>query len=83
MHRTQIYLQDGLHDKLKAKALSLGISMSELIRQTLEREIERNPLAEARAFFENLTPLESFQGVDSKTYVAQLRGKSRLLRRAS
>jgi post-segregation antitoxin (ccd killing protein) len=82
MHRTQIYLQDDLHETLKAKALSVGISMSELIRQTLEREIERNPLAEARTFFENLTPLESFQGVDSRTYVDQLRGKSRLLRRA-
>lgn len=28
MHRTQIYLQNELHETLKAKALSVGISMS-------------------------------------------------------
>jgi Ribbon-helix-helix protein, copG family len=80
MHRTQIYLQDDLHETLKAKALSVGVSMSELIRRTLEKEIERNPVAEARMFFENLTPLESFQNVDPRKYVDGLRGKSRLLR---
>jgi post-segregation antitoxin (ccd killing protein) len=80
MHRTQIYLQDDLHETLKAKALSVGVSMSELIRRTLEKEIERNPVAEARMFFENLTPLESFRNVDPRKYVDGLRGKSRLLR---
>jgi post-segregation antitoxin (ccd killing protein) len=80
MRRTQIYLQDDLHETLKAKALSVGVSMSELIRRTLEKEIERNPAAEARMFFENLTPLESFQNVDPRNYVYGLRGNSRLTR---
>jgi negative regulator of replication initiation len=79
MHRTQIYLQNELHETLKAKALSIGISMSELIRRTLEKEVERNVVAEARAFFENLTPLESFQSVDSRQYVDAIRSKSRIL----
>jgi post-segregation antitoxin (ccd killing protein) len=80
MHRTQIYLQDDLHETLKAKALSVGISMSELIRRTLEKEVERNVVAEARAFFENLTPLESFQSIDSRQYVDAIRSKSRILK---
>lgn len=80
MHRTQIYLQDELHDTLKAKALSVGISMSELIRRTLEKEVERNVVLEARTFFENLTPLESFRNIDSRQYVDEIRGKSRTLK---
>jgi post-segregation antitoxin (ccd killing protein) len=80
MHRTQIYLQDDLHETLKAKALSVGISMSELIRRTLEKEVERNVVAEARAFFENLTPLESFLTINSRQYVDAIRSKSRILK---
>ena len=41
MHRTQIYLQDELHDNLKARARSGGVSVSELIRRTLERDIQK------------------------------------------
>jgi hypothetical protein len=36
MHRTRIYLHDELHGQLKRRAISTGVSMSELIRQTLE-----------------------------------------------
>ena len=52
MHRTQIYLQDDLHENIKARARSIGVSMSELIRRTLETSIEKNPVADARAFFD-------------------------------
>jgi hypothetical protein len=80
MHRTQIYLQDDLHDSLKARARSLGISISELIRRTLERDLAKDPVADARAYFDRLTPLESFSEVSSQAYVREIRGASRLLR---
>jgi negative regulator of replication initiation len=80
MHRTQIYLQDSLHAGLKARARSVGVSISELIRRTLERDIQSDPAADARAYFERLKPLQSFAGTDAAGYVRSLRGKSRLLR---
>lgn len=80
MHRTQIYLQDDLHESLKARARSVGISISELIRRTLERDIAKDPVADARAYFDRLTPLESFAQVSSEAYVQEIRGSSRLLR---
>lgn len=80
MHRTQIYLQDELHDSLKARARSIGISISELIRRTLEKDIQKDPVADARAYFTRLKPLESFADVDSNDYVRAIRSKSRILR---
>lgn len=80
MHRTQIYLQDELYDCLKTRARSIGISTSELIRRTLEQHIQKDPVADARAYFEQLEPLESFAHVDAQTYVQTLRDGSRLLR---
>ncbi len=80
MHRTQIYLQDDLHKSVKARARSIGVSMSELIRRMLESSIEKNPVSDARAFFERLTPLESFAETTPEAYVSALRGNSRLLR---
>lgn len=82
MHRTQIYLQDELHAGLKARARSVGVSISELIRRTLERDIQSDPAADARAYFERLQPLASFADVDAASYVRGLRSKSRLLRPA-
>lgn len=82
MHRTQIYLQDALHSQLRARASSLGVSMSEFIRRTLEKGLQQNPLSNAEAFFEQLAPLDSFIGVDADRYVRDLRNKSRLLRAA-
>ncbi|MES2944717.1 MAG: CopG family transcriptional regulator [Pseudomonadota bacterium] len=81
MHRTQIYLHDTLHDSLKARARSTGISISELIRRTLEKDIQKDPVADARAFFERLKPLESFAAVDSDDYVRAIRSKSRILQK--
>jgi hypothetical protein len=65
---------------LKAKARSVGLSMSELIRRTLEKDLERDPAMEARTFFQNLKPLESFANTNSQAYVRSLRNKSRTLR---
>ena len=80
MHRTQIYLQDALYDSLRVRARSVGISMSELIRRTLEKDIQKDPVADAQAFFDRLKPLESFAHVDSVDYVRKLRSTSRILR---
>ena len=80
MHRTQIYLQDDLHQRLKLQARSAGISMSELIRQTLEKGIDQDPVASARAFFDSFEPLESFKNMDAEGYVREIRNRSRILR---
>jgi negative regulator of replication initiation len=80
MHRTQIYLQDGLYDHLKTRARSVGVSMSELIRRTLEADIQKDPVADARVYFERLKPLQSFAKVDAESYVRGIRSKSRILR---
>lgn len=80
MHRTQIYLQDALYESLKVRSRSVGVSISELIRRTLEKDIQKNPVADARAYFERLKPLESFANVDSDDYVRAIRSKSRILR---
>lgn len=80
MHRTQIYLQDGLYESLKIRSRSVGVSVSELIRRTLEKDIQKDPVADARAYFERLKPLKSFAAVDSDDYVRTIRSKSRILR---
>lgn len=80
MHRTQIYLQDALYERLRVRSRSLGVSLSELIRGTLEKGIEKDPAADARAFFDRLGPLDSFAGREPETYVRELRDTSRLLR---
>jgi hypothetical protein len=80
MRRIQIYLPDGLYDKLKLRAHTGGISISELIRRTLERDIQKDPQADARAYFERLKPLESFAQTTSEAGVQEIRGTSRLLR---
>lgn len=80
MHRTQIYLQDELHDSLKARARSVGISISELIRRTLEKDIQKDPVADAQAYFERLKPLESFAGCTPEEFVRDIRSTSRLRR---
>jgi hypothetical protein len=84
MHRTQIYLPEDLHDRLKARSRLDGTSISEIIRRALEKDIQRAPGAEARAYFERLKPLDSFapetMSQSPEDYVRGLRAKSRLLR---
>ena len=82
MHRTQIYLQNDLYDKLKSRAATMRVSISELIRRTLERDIQKDPIADAQAYFERLQPLESFVAVDAETYVRNIRSQSRILRQS-
>lgn len=82
MHRTQIYLQNDLYDALKARAANKRVSISELIRRTLARDIHQDPVADARAYFERLKPLESFAAVDAETYVRNIRSQSRILRQS-
>ncbi len=79
MHRTQIYLQDDLYEKLKTQSRSVGVSVSELIRRTLEADIRQDPVADAKAFFERLKPLESFAATEPESFVRELRNTSRLL----
>lgn len=80
MHRTQIYLGESLHSKLKARSRTEGVSLSEVIRRALERHVEADPLAEAEAFFGKLQPLESLAEVTAESYVRSIRSQSRLLR---
>ena len=80
MHRTQIYLQNDLYERLKSRSRSVGVSVSELIRRSLEKDIQRDPVADAKTFFERLKPLESFANTEPETYVRKLRNSSRLLR---
>lgn len=79
MHRTQIYLKNELYEKLKARSRIVGVSVSELIRRSLEKDIQQDPVADAKAFFERLKPLESFANTAPETYVRKLRNASRLL----
>ena len=79
MHRTQIYLQNELYERLKARSRSVGVSVSELIRRSLEKDIQQDPVADAKAFFERLKPLESFANTEPEAYVRKLRNTSRLL----
>jgi len=80
MHRTQIYLQNDLYERLKSRSRSVGVSVSELIRRSLEKDIQQDPVADAKTFFERLKPLESFANTEPETYVRKLRNSSRLLR---
>lgn len=79
MHRTQIYLQNEMYERLKTQSRNVGVSISELIRRSLEKDIQQDPVADARAFFERLKPLESFANTDPEIYVRKLRNSSRLL----
>lgn len=80
MHRTQIYLQEAVYDCLKARARNVGVSVSELIRRTLEKDIQKDPVSDAITYFERLKPLDSFADKTSADYVRQIRSTSRLLR---
>lgn len=79
MHRTQIYLQNDLYERIKTRSRNVGVSVSELIRRSLEKDIQQDPVADAKAFFERLKPLESFADTEPETYVRKLRNTSRLL----
>jgi predicted CopG family antitoxin len=78
-HRTQIYLQDDVYQKLKIKSQTRGFSISELIRQTVLKDLHGDEGKDARALFEKLKPLENSHGEELETYVRKLRAQGRLL----
>jgi predicted DNA-binding protein len=81
MHRTQIYLPDDLHERLKSRSRVDGLSMTELIRRAVEKELQReSSISDARHFFEEMTPLESFASCEPEQYVRSIRDTSRILR---
>ncbi len=83
MLRTQIYLPSPLHEQLKNQAHRVGVSMSELIRRIVERDLSKAPASDAKEFFQQLKPLKSFEDQDAEGYVRGLRSKSRILRARS
>lgn len=79
MHRTQIYLQDTVYEQLKHKSRLIGVSISELIRRAVEKDLNKPSSNEARAFFDALTPLQSFSTTEPEQYVGDIRSRSRIL----
>lgn len=79
MHRTQIYLQDTVYEQLKHKSRLVGVSISELIRRAVEKDLNKPSGNEARAFFDALTPLQSFLTTEPEQYVDDIRSRSRIL----
>ncbi|MFM2319962.1 MAG: hypothetical protein RLZZ215_2583 [Pseudomonadota bacterium] len=81
MHRTQIYLDDQLHQTLFTQAKLQEISMSELIRRLLTKQLtqkeERTTAVET--FFQQLKPLASFSTLEPEQWVRDLRSTSRIL----
>jgi plasmid stability protein len=81
MHRTQIYLPDHLHEQLKIRSRANGISVSALIRQVVEKDLGQDAApSDARQFFDQMTPLESFADCEPEEYVRAIRSQSRILR---
>ncbi len=81
MHRTQIYLPEDIHKRLKMRSRADGLSISELIRRAVEKDLQQeSSTRSARQFFETLKPLESFADCEPEQYVRSLRDNSRILR---
>ena len=81
MHRTQIYLQEELYARLKARSQVLGVSISELIRTTLDDNLDAASGNAAREYFAGARAIESFGDSSPEDYVKGLRKQSRLLRK--
>ena len=80
MHRTQIYLQDTIYEQLKHKSRLIGVSISELIRRAVEKDLNKTGSHEAKNFFDALTPLQSFAKTEPEQYVDDIRSRSRILK---
>lgn len=79
MHRTQIYIEDDLFEKIKQISANLNISMSEFIRNSLRKELSQESQTDMEEFFDSFTPLQSFEGIEPSQYVNDIRSKSRIL----
>jgi len=78
MHRTQIYLQDTIYEQLKLKSKLIGVSISELIRTAVEKDLNTSS-SSAKTFFDTLEPLESFALTEPEKYVDDIRSLSRII----
>jgi Ribbon-helix-helix protein, copG family len=79
MHRTHVYLQDAVYEQLKHKSQMIGVSISELIRRAIVKDLNNTVSNEARTFFDALTPLQSFATIEPEQYVDDIRSHSRIL----
>ncbi len=79
MHRTQIYIEEEIFQKARKESEILGVSISEFIRMSIKKNIQKNSTNNINVFFDNLKPLESFKGINPKEYVDNIRSKSRIL----
>jgi antitoxin component of RelBE/YafQ-DinJ toxin-antitoxin module len=79
MHRTQVYIEDNIFEKVKQVSKSMNISVSEFIRNSLKKELNIDKPNDMESFFQNFEPLESFENTDPKKYVKNIRSKSRIL----
>ena len=79
MHRTQIYIEEEIFQKARKESEILGISISEFIRMSIKKNIQKNSTNNINVFFDNLKPIESFKDINPKEYVDNIRSKSRIL----
>ena len=79
MHRTQIYIEEEIFQKARKESEILGISISEFIRMSIKKNIQKNSANNINVFFGNLKPLKSFKDINTKEYVDNIRSKSRIL----
>jgi len=79
MHRTQIYIEDDIFTKIKTISNTLNISVSQFIRNAVKNELEKDRKNDMEDFFNSFEALESFENVDSKEYVKNIRSKSRII----
>jgi len=75
MQRTQIYLEENLLAELKKVAKNLNVSMSEIIRNALKKELKKYKQNSLYQFIDNLKPIESFKNVEAENYVDDIRNK--------
>jgi len=80
MQRTQIYLEESLLAELKKVAKNLNVSMSEIIRNALKKELKKYKQNSISQFIDNLEPVESFKNIEAKNYVDEIRNKSRIIK---
>jgi len=80
MQRTQIYLEESLLAELKRVAKNLNVSISEIIRNALKKELKKYKQNSLSQFIDNLEPIESFQDIEAKDYVDEIRNKSRIIK---
>lgn len=79
MHRTQLYIEEDVFSQIQKIAKSSNISISEFIRTAVKNELKKESSQNMNVFFEELTPLESFENIDSSKYVNNIRSKSRII----